>query len=220
MAASQIAATAELFERILYYLPMIDLLRVQSLSKATKTLVDDSPLLQTALYFKAAPIHANNIELVHPLQNRMCLPYRGRNYNNFRIVRSAYGAQGTLAETAIECVDGKYELGILVRPKNAWRGYDKPNIKSEGSWRRMLVTNPPCDLRICYVGHHGRLFEIGRKTEEDCTTMGELINLIIVEYIKRAARLAARFAGGYEEEKSRFIEDLLLMFAPGSTVGE
>lgn len=113
----------ELLEKILLYIPMVDLLRSQSICKDWKSLVQDSINIQRALFF--APKPQPEYEKTDREENPLL-------YSRF----------------PAWIIDGENELGDKIAtfiPLSLYHeGPDPMHIANPtASWRRMLLTQPP-----------------------------------------------------------------------------
>jgi hypothetical protein len=158
--------TPELLEQILLHLPMLDLLHCQRVCRHWKDVIDSSPVLQQALYFRPAPIREHNLLGFHP-QNR------GTNVFNPLL-------QEVFIEwfTASSCVYGASREYVAYIPMQR----DDPEVFSrpEASWRRMLFQETISGDRetlICYKKSAGRRPYECIGVRSDCT-MGEVYDLV------------------------------------------
>lgn len=124
----------ELLEKILLCLPMVDLLRSQSICKGWKSLIQDSINIQRALFFASEP--QSELETADRKENPLL-------YNRFPAWKFA----------------GENELGDRIfrfTPLSVYRnGPDRMHVANPtSSWRRMLLTQPPykCLEFFCAVG--------------------------------------------------------------------
>lgn len=127
-AESDTLQTPELLEQILLHLPMLDLLHSQRVCRHWKDIIDSSPTLQQALYFRPIPVGRNHGEVGSNLQ------YQGSNIFN-----------PLLQEVFMEWFDSSSYFKLNSRDNREYVAYipmqrDDPEIfyRPEASWRRML----------------------------------------------------------------------------------
>lgn len=120
--------TPELLEQVLLYLPMRDLLHSQRVCRYWKDVIDSSPVLQQALYFRPVPVGRKHGEVGLNLQDQ--------HSNIFNPL---------LQEVFIEWFNSSSYLNPKSRNNREYVAYipmqrDDPEIfnRPEASWRRML----------------------------------------------------------------------------------
>lgn len=156
--------TPELLEQILLHLPMLELLHCQRVCRHWKDVIDSSPVLQQALYFRPAPI---------PESYDIDLGPRGVNVFNPLL-------EEVFIEwfTASGCRTGSFRESVAYIPMQR----DNPEIfcRPEASWRRMLFQQTVSGDRktwICYKKSTGRHPYECIKVRSDYT-MGQVYDLV------------------------------------------
>ncbi|KAK5136528.1 hypothetical protein LTR08_002872 [Meristemomyces frigidus] len=150
-AVSRLLATTELLEAVLLQLPMRDLLLAQGVSKRFEEVIAGSPI-QRALFFEPEPVRscATGKKPVGPkLKPLLMDPSVGRGHDTWR----NYHARNKLVITN---KDGEIFAIVAVRTAERGCGFklygveragvytsDKNRHFPTGSWRRMLLTQPP-----------------------------------------------------------------------------
>ena len=139
-ACAKVFATTELLERILLKLPMKDQLFAQRLSKHVKATIDNSVMLQRALFLQDTPPPQDG-KRVKPVVNPLFATVHDNRWSDPLHV---WYWQLTFGDVGI--VDGAYEIGIF-----AWRtnGNTSDNCEDgEASFSKMLITNKPCKTKV------------------------------------------------------------------------
>jgi hypothetical protein len=118
-ACSTVLNTPELLEAVLVQLPPKDLLLAQRTSHGFATAIKSSPILQQALYYRAAPIKDPQAWTINPLLRHHFLPF-------FTLPNDSQDME------TVELMD--------------WTRHDKRReafLYKDASWRKMLVIQPP-----------------------------------------------------------------------------
>lgn len=164
-AYERVLATTEMLELTLFNLPMRDLLLAQRVSKRFKDVIDTSPTLQRALFFEPTPAFTpmeKGVPAPNPLlvQDWRCSGPAIFSKDGTPFVVKVEGDthgmwpfQGTNPHIAIHLIDittpeNKSHLhGIATSETDCIPSLDKRCFPI-CSWRRMLVMQPPCDVRL------------------------------------------------------------------------
>lgn len=124
-AQPRIFSIPELFETVLFHLPLRNLLLVQSVCRQWKKTIDDSPALQQKLFFRPVPDRTQEPEF-NPLLQEMFSPL-------FRLDGHKYN--GHSAWDICEAVDWFKDEGRRQKV-----------LRPEASWRRMFPVQPPARI--------------------------------------------------------------------------
>ncbi|KAI9841697.1 MAG: hypothetical protein M1837_000429 [Sclerophora amabilis] len=160
----RVLSTPELLEKVLIQLPPRDLLvHAQCVSRAFHSLITSSPSLQQALYFRGKPGEAGRAAELNPLLKETFPPW----YKDVRALASWYD---WARDEDLETME--------------WNSSDQKRAayaRSDASWRRMLVVQPPvATLKVIRTLHHMRGSD-ERKAEirrSDGLRMGTLYDLV------------------------------------------
>ena len=172
----------ELLQSILILLPLRSLLLSQRVCRTFKLLIDSSPSLQRALYFRPAPSASfrrqerNHLlaEVFAPWFPSTTRPVTGMRRRDLRNPDwNSSNRPGTHTE--------RQDLRNL-----DWNSSDEKReayMRSGASWRRMLVAQPPLRKLAVYRGVHAKLDDSLDRAEVTCDgiTMGLLVDFTIHE---------------------------------------
>jgi hypothetical protein len=156
-AISQTFSTAELIELIITYLPPRDILtNAQRVCKAWHTIISTSPTLQTALYFRAAPLSPSSFTTPHPLiiENFTLNPFITSAFHFLLTPNKEYTKEEDVAwNRKLARMDPTYKENDQywktpyrkLFTYSEWATKDRADAwrRKEASWRRMLVSSPP-----------------------------------------------------------------------------
>ena len=152
MSAVQTALNIlEIFEDILLHMSSTDLLRATQVNKMFKSTIDSSIYLQRALFLQPGNTRDKNDQRIEPQINTMLLPCLGRLYDGHE-VQSGNAWEGRLQ--GLSSMDGfeipgcrHLALPLTVRRPDEYRESNLPDA-GDGSWRKMLLTQPPCTVWV------------------------------------------------------------------------
>lgn len=169
-ARSRAFGVTEVLENILLKLPIRDLLFAQGVSKQFQQVILDSITLQRALFFKPTPGTLDG-KAVTPTIN----PLLAKRMPSHRVPLvftpkdEIGGSQGTPMCLSVNTVDTprttvpyqnpsyapgfevKVELTHVTIAKVLGEVTDTTSCHAKGSWRRMLATQPPCQVSYSLV---------------------------------------------------------------------
>lgn len=211
-ALAAVIATTELLEHILLDLPMRDLLLAQRINKRFKHLIDDSIAIQRALYFTPSLATTADGEAVVPiinplLQNQMRVA-------SAPVISTIFGFVRRPLIFSVDAVIVSYDTSDPGKPPTFEAAisitdfcrHTHPSIVGvseatkcfpQGSWRRMLATQPPCALdsysrtRSSASGTGGAVaVTMGRHWEDE-------------RYIEAGSRTVAEYVELVEEGRSK-----------------
>ncbi|ORY12097.1 hypothetical protein BCR34DRAFT_600852 [Clohesyomyces aquaticus] len=197
-ACEDVIGTPELAEAILLQMTARDLLQAQRISRYIKILIQSSPRLQQALFFRAAP--ASKKWFVNPLLRESFLPW---------IVIPHPEVRSLPSHEDLERLDWTF----TPERKDAF-------LRPEASWRRMfLIQPPPTELSIFYHKNYGQVYKT-QISFKDSDSKGVTMDAIydIPEQFTRKHHFQRRFMMRFLDPVSPLTTPIMIlhMFYPGS----
>ncbi|KAK4905119.1 hypothetical protein LTR49_025547 [Elasticomyces elasticus] len=157
-AGSCLTSTFELLEMLLRELPNETILIFQRVNNQFKSVVAGSCPLQHKLFFETGPLGSSPADLVlNPVSTKKSVLYCLPNYGNDKNTRSAYCIRAgrrrvyyqsmTISREEntgqayinLDLAEGGFDT-LLLRPP--------PQREGVGSWKRMYITQPSCDVML------------------------------------------------------------------------
>lgn len=199
-AGARICNIAELLEHILSYLPTRDILLAQKVSNQFNATISSSQRLQHALFKLPETMKESHHIHFNPLLRHTPI----FDYCNVRVPLSGpclpFGFGRLLDHLPSE--PGAFQLKDDYFVLEAWKWPHQeaaPAPPSQGTWRRMYLTQPPCDILVRVWKGDG-VYDLGKRTH----TMGELAGVL-----ERAGlRIRTRLEVAVEEPISEFCVQL------------
>ena len=156
----KVLTTPELLQSILIQLPVRDLLLIQRVSRTFKSLIESSPAIQRALFFRATPSTSSDPRERNPLLAEVFAPWFKEPKDSFDLTE----------RSRVLSLD--------------WNSNDEKRTaykRAGASWRRMLVAQPPFKKLDVYKLSHAMMGDhlmVGSSEPQD-VTMGLLIDTTI-----------------------------------------
>lgn len=151
-AATKVFGNPELLEKILLDVPSEDILVLQRMNRDTRNVVIASLKLQRKLFFCPTPSSTHTKPIVNPLLERAFNSACGykpskRERIDYSISTSegiiTRGKNDTLSKRSCTVVGATFHPPLTSR-------FSEPRSNNNrfvrGSWRMMLISNPPCDV--------------------------------------------------------------------------
>ena len=182
--SAKVFAIPELLEAVLLELPLEDLLLVQRVNTNFRDVISRSVYLQRRLYFShrdlptPADLYKHCAFYPHP---RTC-PWPDINpfLDHLMHLHGLRGIKSVRVNVwKRACSGGPKEHAILMPVNKHIENVRLLKLDSSGSWRNMLVSNPPSKLYLRHFCKHG---STTCTTAFSHTRMGELFDAMIVHF--------------------------------------
>jgi hypothetical protein len=152
-----VLATTELLELILLFLPTLDLIRAQRVSRSFRNTIIHSQSLQEVLFLR--PNIRPNLQIPLPDLNPLfahhaALDNHGIGFIDEGIRYYMTSPQRILVPNPIHTIPekgyGNWHLGISIQDLDPALAEDSSTSPSteDGSWKAMYLSNPPCDIHV------------------------------------------------------------------------
>ena len=150
-STGRVLGTPELLEAILLRLPTQDLLLSQRVNKQFKDTITQSMRLQQALFLAPAPVSVSGTEaIINPLlvlsKLRRIRFTRDGQDAQIRYFRH-FGPNPFVREAAIR--DQPSSIFLQLTPDRVKNMSEQMEIYRSGSYERMFLNQPPCNVRVC-----------------------------------------------------------------------
>ncbi|KAK0260146.1 hypothetical protein LTR35_018032 [Friedmanniomyces endolithicus] len=177
-AGSRLTGTFELLEMLLRELPNETTLVFQRVNNQFKSVVAESCLLQHKLFFETGPLALSPVDLIlNPVLTKKsvlcCLPIYGSDKNTRLAYCYRAGRQRLYCQSMTISIEGNTGQA-WINLDLAKGGFDTvflhlPQREGVGSWKRMYITQPSCDVmlratikegktRTCHTMRSGGIF--------------------------------------------------------------